>query len=511
MNPTKLRLDVIVSAAVGLLIVIALLIGLYVYRTIVEIRAGLPEEALSHQQAIFIMLDDLTQLLRAADLAQSSSSTPQNLSAQLETVYARLQTLRKDYSFDFLYGAAALHAIVKPALEDGRRWLQEGLYGYAPESAIVKEVFFLRIQDVYQQIRVLLQDTHSMTSQAVAAERVSLDRFRISVTWASGFFLFLLAGSLALYWQLRRTVAQADRLQQHLAESIENLPEGIALFDHRHKLLVSNRHFRTLFALDSASPNKPLSREAIFRSSLAQRLIKAVNKDTDPSVIEKHLLQTLPHQDLEIELSDGRHIKLTEHPSQRNGLVGIFTDITPFKQTQTLLEHMATHDPLTDLPSRRLLQERLESALDRNRLEREGLALMFIDLDHFKAINDSYGHTAGDQLLQQIAQRLRACFRSTDTVARFGGDEFVVLLEGIENPAKLAEFATRILHSLHTLKTDAIELPFKIGASIGIAILQDSNESSAELLRRADEACYQAKALGRNNYQFSQAHDGESA
>ena len=509
MNIAKTRPDIIVSIAIGLLIITALMIGFYVHRTISQIRAGLPEEALSHQQAIFIILDDLAQLLRTADTAQTAPqiTSTEDLSAQVETVYGRVQALRKDYSFDFLYGAAAIHAIVNPALQDGKRWLKEGLDTYGPESVIVKEVFFLRIQDVYHQVRALLQNTHLMAQQAVVLERVNLERFRVGVILVSGFFLLLLVGSLTLYWQLRRTVAQADRLQQHLAESIENLPEGIALFDHRHKLLVSNLLFRKLFALDSASLSYPLSREAIFRSGIERHIIKAVNKDSDPATIEQLLLTATPYQTFEIELFDGRHIKLTEHPTRRKGLVGIFTDITPFKQTQSLLEHMATHDPLTDLPSRRLLQERLEAALANCRFNQQGLAVMFIDLDYFKHINDSYGHTKGDQLLQQIAQNLRACFRATDIVARFGGDEFVVLLEGVENEAKLADFARRILKTLQNLTTNLIEAPLGISASIGIVTSHGGRESSSELLRRADVACYQAKASGRNNYQFYRSQD----
>ena len=497
------RSHVIISTLLSLVIVLALVLAIYVYRTTTQIRQALPQEVLEQQHSIFSILDDITHLLHAAELAKLSPSSAaiSRVKLALEQASSRLQTLRRDYQFDFLFGAAATYAIVNPALADTQRWLQQGLYEFPPDSAIVSEIVYLRISDVYQQVRALFQESNSMAFQAVISERANLDRFRLSMAWGSGFFLLLLLGSLLLYWYLRQATAEANRMQQYLAQSIESLPEGIALFDGQHKLVTCNQHFRALFDLASLAPGQALTREKIFRHSIKAHRIQAVNDCTDSEGIAQLLLQTPKHHPLELALYDGRYIQFCEHLTQQNGLIGICADITHLKQTQTLLERMATHDALTDLATRRLFNDRLELALNRHRRQRQDIAIMFIDMDNFKSINDAYGHSIGDKVLQQAANHIQSCFRDTDTVARLGGDEFAVLLEGIGSRDRLAEFAERVLDSMQNLTAELQSTSLSIGASIGIALLQEG-ESSASLLRRADSACYQAKALGRSNYQF---------
>lgn len=502
------RSHVIISTLLSLVIVLALVLAIYVYRTTTQIRQALPQEVLEQQHSIFSILDDITHLLHAAELAKSrpSSAATSRVKLALEQAHSRLQSIRRDFSFDFLFGAAATYAIVNPALADIQRWLQQGLYEFPPDSATVSEIVYLRIHGVYQQIRTLFQESNTMAFEAVLSERANLDRFRLSIIWGSGFFLFLLLGSLLLYWYLRQATAEANRMQQYLVQAIESLPEGIALFDEQHKLVTSNQHFRALFDLHLLAPDQPLTREEIFRNGIKAHRIQAVNDCTNSEDITKLLLQTPKHQPLEFALYDGHYIQFCEHLTQQNGLIGICADITHLKQTQTLLERMATHDALTDLATRRLFHDRLELALNRRRRQHQDIAVMFIDLDNFKAINDVYGHSIGDKFLQQAASHIQSCFRDTDTVARLGGDEFAILLEGIGNRDQLADFAERVLSSLQNLTfaqagTAPTRQTLKIGASIGIALLTEG-ESSASLLRRADSACYQAKALGRSNYQF---------
>ena len=182
--------------------------------------------------------------------------------------------------------------------------------------------------------------------------------------------------------------------------------------------------------------------------------------------------------------------------------VGSITrDITKRKQVEMLLEYMATHDPLTDLPNRQLLQDRLELALQRIRREQRGmLAVMMLDLDNFKEVNDSNGHACGDQLLKVVAQHLQGCMRKTDTVARMGGDEFAFILEEITNFENCNLVAQKVLDAL----SQAIEIEghfFTVTASIGISLYSlDSNDVST-LLREADVAMYHAKRT-RNCYRF---------
>ncbi|MFI3158283.1 MAG: bacteriohemerythrin [Methylococcaceae bacterium] len=189
--------------------------------------------------------------------------------------------------------------------------------------------------------------------------------------------------------------------------------------------------------------------------------------------------------------------------------VGIFNDITKSVEAAAEIKHLAFYDPLTGLPNRRLLHDRLKQALASSaRSDRQG-ALLFMDLDNFKNLNDTLGHTIGDLLLQQVAQRLEICVREGDTVARLGGDEFVVILEDLSEQA--LEAAAHI--EAITNKILAIfEQPFQLGsheyhctASIGASIFSDHEHTQDELLKQADIAMYQAKTSGRNVLRFFDA------
>lgn len=191
---------------------------------------------------------------------------------------------------------------------------------------------------------------------------------------------------------------------------------------------------------------------------------------------------------------------------------GTIQDITERKRAEDQIRHLALYDSLTGLPNRQFFKESLEHAVARAKRGKESLATLFIDLDRFKRVNDTLGHAAGDELLQEAAQRLRNCVRQSDfvgremnqpqrVIARLGGDEFTISLVDLHHPQDAAKVATRILKSL--------EQPFLIGgqelnvtASIGIAVYPDDGQDSETLLKHADVAMYQAKAAGKNAYMF---------
>ena len=180
--------------------------------------------------------------------------------------------------------------------------------------------------------------------------------------------------------------------------------------------------------------------------------------------------------------------------------VGIFRDVTERKTHEAALLHSANYDSLTGLPNRSLLFDRFDKALASAKRHGRRLGVLYIDLDNFKVINDTLGHDSGDLLLCQAAERIQACVRDGDTVARTGGDEFVVLLAEVGQPSDLARIADRMLKSMR--------LPFQIGeakgfsgASIGSCLFPEDGASRTELLRRADLAMYKAKEKGRNRVQ----------
>jgi len=190
--------------------------------------------------------------------------------------------------------------------------------------------------------------------------------------------------------------------------------------------------------------------------------------------------------------------------------VAIVNEITEQKAAAERIRHLAYYDTLTELPNRALLFDRLNHALDSARRAGTRIALLFIDLDRFKSVNDSFGHEEGDRFLRETARRIRSVMRASDTVARLGGDEFTVLVEGVAAPEDAAQVAEKVLA--------ALAAPYKIqdtefftGASIGIAVTPDDGSELELLLRNADSAMYRVKESGRNGYQFYRPEMNEKA
>lgn len=181
--------------------------------------------------------------------------------------------------------------------------------------------------------------------------------------------------------------------------------------------------------------------------------------------------------------------------------VEVFSDITKRKEAEEIIWRQANFDVLTGLPNRILFADRLEQALLVAKRKQKQLAVMFIDLDRFKWVNDNLGHDVGDNVLKKTAERLIACIREYDTVARLGGDEFIVILDQMDNISNIKAIAQRILDNLSNPFRFANQTAI-IGGSIGIAIFPNDGEDAQILLKRADMAMYQAKNGGRNNFCF---------
>jgi diguanylate cyclase (GGDEF)-like protein/PAS domain S-box-containing protein len=186
--------------------------------------------------------------------------------------------------------------------------------------------------------------------------------------------------------------------------------------------------------------------------------------------------------------------------------VAILSDITPLKRAQERLQHLAQHDALTGLPNRLFFAASLQQALERAKRHRHKVALLYIDLDRFKRVNDLLGHAIGDQLLKEVAERLRQAVRAQDVVARLGGDEFTVTFEELARPEEAERLAEKI--------ESAIARPMVLsgrevrgGASIGIALYPDDGDSAEALTQAADAAMYRAKGLGRHGHAFYSGED----
>jgi diguanylate cyclase (GGDEF)-like protein len=202
-----------------------------------------------------------------------------------------------------------------------------------------------------------------------------------------------------------------------------------------------------------------------------------------------------------MHLPDGRVVSITNQSMPGMGWVSTHDDITERQQAQARIVHMAHHDALTDLPNRLLLRERLEQELLRVRRGSK-LAVLYLDLDHFKGVNDTLGHSTGDELLKAVAARLRGCVRESDIIARLGGDEFAVVQTNLEHPTEAAMLAQRLRDEVTKAPFDLDGHQIVVDLSIGIALSPDDGTDCDQLLRSADMALYGAKTDGRGTCRF---------
>jgi diguanylate cyclase (GGDEF)-like protein len=185
--------------------------------------------------------------------------------------------------------------------------------------------------------------------------------------------------------------------------------------------------------------------------------------------------------------------------NQLVGAVAVYNDISERKEMERKLSHIATHDSLTDLPNRMLFKDRLDLSIQQARINQSKVAIMMLDLDRFKEINDTLGHSVGDEVLQMVGDRLKKNLRNSDTVARMGGDEFMLILPNLIGEKNATSIAEKLLHSF----TEPIEIAkheLHITLSIGVALYPDDGEEGETLIKNADIAMYQSKQGGRNQY-----------
>lgn len=192
---------------------------------------------------------------------------------------------------------------------------------------------------------------------------------------------------------------------------------------------------------------------------------------------------------------------LRDETGKAQRMIGVVRDITEQKDTEQRFQHLAFHDPLTGLPNRGLFEQRLDLAAHRARRHKSGLALAFIDLFRFKAINDTHGHAVGDKVLVEISDRLKNSVRATDTVARIGGDEFVVVLEDVKGEEEVRSLAEKLI----TLVSAPIPMngqEHSVGVSLGVCLCPETEVDVYSLIHNADMAMYEAKAAGENQYRI---------
>ncbi len=307
--------------------------------------------------------------------------------------------------------------------------------------------------------------------------------------------------------ELQREIAERKRVQKELEKSLslqratlESTADGLLVVDNKGNIAGFNQKLVQMWRIPELLMGSGNYRKAL---RVAMRELQYPRQYL-ATVRELHLHPEAQIYDA-IAFKDGRVFERYSQPQRIGGeIVGrvwSFRDVTAHKLAEDKIRHQALHDLLTDLPNRALFNERLSESLAQAREKQEKLAVCFLDLDRFKTINDTLGHALGDQLLQSVAQRLTKYLRSNDIIARWGGDEFTLLLPEINDVKEAAYIVQRILAALKPA-FDIENYHLHISTSIGIALYPMHGEDGETLIKNADAALYRVKSQGRNNYQF---------
>jgi diguanylate cyclase (GGDEF)-like protein len=323
--------------------------------------------------------------------------------------------------------------------------------------------------------------------------------FKSDILLLCSILISIMLAALVLFVIHRMIGSLNQRSSDHLSAALEGMPQGLSMFDDKQRLIICNQKYAAMYGLSTelAQPGTSL------RDILEHRIGNGTCSIDPERFIEEELaLASQPTTiALEYQLQDGRIVALNKAPLNTGGAVTIHMDVTEKRNSDRQIAFLAHHDALTGLANRVQLREHIEKTLED--VERGGKAsVLCLDLDNFKTINDTLGHSIGDALLCAVSGRLRDLVRDRDLVCRTGGDEFAIVQPGLELPmAAAAALAGRIV--------EALSVPFElgdhhvvVGASVGIAIVPDDGNNADQLLKNADMALYRAKEDGRARFHF---------
>ncbi|HMI17005.1 MAG TPA: EAL domain-containing protein, partial [Bradyrhizobium sp.] len=318
-------------------------------------------------------------------------------------------------------------------------------------------------------------------------------RFLIAVAGLS-----VLAISTLLFLVVRRLSQQHQLEKQRLDTAINNMTQGLLMFDSSRRLVVANQRYIEMFGVSTEVVKPGCTIHDLLNH---RREIGSFKGDVDEycATLFRKMAQGKIFQTI-METADGGSIQVSYRPLPRGGWVTTLEDITERRRVEDRITHLAHYDALTDLPNRALFHEQLKRELARI-APGEQLAVLYIDIDEFKSVNDTLGHLIGDELLKSVAASLGRCVRDTDFVARLGGDEFAIVQTGVRTADEVTGLVTRVLDTIrepyeclgHQVTTDA---------SIGIALGPQHGTDLDQILKNADLAMYAAKSAGRRTYRF---------
>ncbi len=460
--------------------------------------------------------------------------------AYIEQYAGRDERLTKRFSHNFSGYAGSASVLVKNRDE----WIKVTRQDFAQVPNRIRiEMLDLALQDLSPDVvmataafRIHLPSGGALLAQEVA--RLSLV-FRLE----NGQWMIVHSGISVPYRQategevypLAQLQDKNQRLQALVAERTQGLQQSQALYrllmeDARDVLWMTDARLRILYISPADERLRGFTPEEVLGHSVfdmftegGAALVKEMMQrraSAPASATDEFLTFEAEHRCKDGHLIWGEITSMVDRDAQGNimGYHGITREITQRKELEHQVLQLAFHDPLTRLANRRLLLEHLEQTMSAGKRSHRHGALLFLDLDNFKSLNDTHGHAMGDLLLIEVASRLKTCVRDADTVARFGGDEFVVLLGELSTPlGEATAQAAAIAEKIRTCLANPYALPtgtttpaggpntieHRCTASIGVAVFRGREASQADVLSQADAAMYQAKAEGRNRVQFA--------
>jgi len=414
----------------------------------------------------------------------------------------------------------------KKLIETGKRYrdllehLPVGIYRSTPEGKIIEanqtladilgyknvaELKKINVKELYVRKEDRKKHLEKLEKLSVFFEEFQLKRRDNSAIWVRDYSHVVKGedGKVLYYQGIIVDITERKKMEEALKQSERDYRE---LFENAHDAII-------IFTIDDETildvNQRACEMYGFAKEEFIGMSLESISKDVKigKSRIKKTLEKGAYHNFETVHYrKDGSEMILEINGAVVNykgkkAILSINRDITERKKMEKAIKDLAYQDPLTALPNRLLFNDRIDVALEHAKRKNQKLALMFLDLDQFKGINDMFGHRIGDLLLKEAADRLKSILRKSDTIARMGGDEFIILLPEIKTKKDVEKIARKILEVIK--KPYLIEnLGFSITTSIGLALYPDDGESVDDLMRKADYAMYQVKGKGKNNYQF---------
>lgn len=520
MSSPRLRRGASREAKLGLLAVMIFLVAAAAFTSVLIVRRQAALREVSRYNLTWLVSQAALEVSRlhgaiGAALVPGSEIDRDDTELRLDIVENRVQLFAGGEVADFVSKSPELSAIVanfRAAVAEVRA----GLDGPASRERMLG---LLKLVDELQpSLARLAAKANSRGGELVAADQRHLSVLHWTFAGLLGAITLCGFGLVgAMTWHNRLlALAQDEAARQNSTlqlrdlelntqnarfnAALTNMSHALCMVDAEQRMIVCNRRFYEFFGVeeDQARPGTPA--RDVFKAITSIGRYSAGMLDT---IFRRQFEQAKHNNSFKFVEQDstGKALAIAQEPMTGGGWVATFEDITERRRTEARISYMAHHDALTDLPNRVSFQERLQVALEQHALTSETVAILYLDLDQFKQVNDTLGHPAGDALLKKVAARLQSCVRSGDLVVRLGGDEFAILQTGAEQPASAVALSERVVEELgrpHDIEGHRVV----IGTSIGVAIANSGLNAADMLIKSADIALYCAKADGRGRFRM---------